>query len=49
MEGDLDSAIKEAARLGAQALLVPPGDLSYARRVPLMTAASKYATDSGRG
>ena len=42
-EGDLDSAIKEAVGLGAQALMVPPGDLFYARRVPLLTAALKYA------
>lgn len=42
-ESEMQNAIGEMARLGAQALLVPRGDVFYTSRVPLMTAASKYA------
>lgn len=42
-ESELQNAIDEMARLGAQALWIPPGDLFYANRLLLMTAASKRA------
>lgn len=48
---ELENAIMEMARRGAQALMVPQAPLFYENAVPLMTAASKYAlptvTESG--
>ena len=42
-ESEMENAIKEMARRGAQALLVPSDGLFYTSRITLMTAASKYA------
>jgi ABC-type uncharacterized transport system substrate-binding protein len=42
-EGEVENAITEVARRGAQALLVPIDPLFSESRVPLMTAASKHA------
>ena len=42
-EREIENAIREMARLGAQAILIPPNDLFSASRVPLLPAASHYA------
>ena len=42
-QGDVERAITEMARRGAQALLVPSEPLFYENPVPLVTLASKFA------
>ena len=42
-QGEVERAITEMARRGAQALMVPQEPLFYEKPVPLMTVASKYA------
>jgi putative tryptophan/tyrosine transport system substrate-binding protein len=42
-QGEVENAITEMARRGAQALMVPQEALFYENPDPLMTAASKYA------